>query len=261
MTDIGQSRQENQDYYFIDLMPEQQQAFCVVCDGMGGAKAGNIASEMAANIFSEEVHQRIKPKMKHKQLEQVLENTIAVANALIHKKSKENADYTGMGTTLVGFIASGDLISIVNVGDSRAYLITKHGIDRITQDHSLVEDMVRRGDITREQARVHPNKNLITRALGTAPVVHGDYHSMELESGDIILLCSDGLSNLVSDQEILYEILHGGERENCCERLLSIVNSRGAPDNVTIVLFEAGDMPGQNGMESRAQHSARPDRK
>lgn len=238
LTDTGISRKENQDYYFIDLIEEQRQALCVVCDGMGGAKAGNIASEIAASVFMEEVRQLMRPDMKHSQMESALDSAVTKANAIIYEKSRQSSEYSGMGTTLVGFIVSDKRISVVNVGDSRAYHINESGIRRITRDHSLVEDMVRRGDITQEQARVHPSKNLITRALGTAPSVNGDYHNMELSGGDVILLCSDGLSNIVSDQEILYEVIHGGGLETCCSRLLSIVESRGAPDNVTMVLYE-----------------------
>ena len=238
LTDTGKARQDNQDYFFIDLIPEQKQAICVVCDGMGGAKAGNIASQMSAEIFIDEMRQRLKPEMKRKQMELALEDAITQANAQVYRKSREKREYSGMGTTLVGCVVSQDKISIVNIGDSRAYLINEEGISRITRDHSLVEAMVMRGDLTQEQARQHPGKNLITRAIGTTQIVHGDYYSMGLEKGDIILMCSDGLSNYVSDQEILYEVIHGGAIETCCERLLEIVLSRGAPDNVTITIFE-----------------------
>lgn len=237
LTDKGKSRHENQDYYFIDLVPEEKQAICVVCDGMGGAKAGNIASELSARVFVEEMHQRLKPKMSRRQRETALQDSVTATNELVYRKSREHSELTGMGTTVVGFLASDGQLSIVNVGDSRAYLINEDGIARITRDHSLVEDMVQRGDLTPEQARQHPSKNLITRALGTASTVRGDYYSMDMEPGDVILLCTDGLSNLVSDQEILYEVIHGGELDSCCQRLLNIVAERGAPDNVTVVVF------------------------
>ena len=127
---------------------------------------------------------------------------------------------------------------LLNIGDSRAYHISREGIRRVTRDHSVVEDMVARGDITPEEARNHPRKNLITRALGSEERIRADLYEQALAGGDFLLLCSDGLSNIVTDQEMLYEALHGGAPEDCCQRLLDIAMSRGAPDNVTAVLFE-----------------------
>ena len=128
-------------------------------------------------------------------------------------------------------------VVVSNVGDSRAYHITSDGIRRITRDHSLVENMVERGDITEEEARRQPNKNLITRALGAEPVLLADCFRQSMAPGDYLLLCSDGLSNVVTEQEMLYEVIHGGEDESCCQRLLDIALHRGAPDNVTAVLI------------------------
>ena len=126
---------------------------------------------------------------------------------------------------------------ILNEGDSRAYHINGDGIVLITRDHSLVEDLVERGELTREQARTHPHKNLITRALGAEPVLLADCFRQPLAQGDFLLLCSDGLSNLVTEQEMLYEVIHGGDSESCPQRLLDIALHRGAPDNVTAVLI------------------------
>jgi len=141
-----------------------------------------------------------------------------------------------MGTTLVAALVGEREAVILNEGDSRAYHINQDGIVLITRDHSLVEDLVERGELTREQARTHPHKNLITRALGAEPVLMADCFCKEMVPGDYLLLCSDGLSNVVGEQEMLYEVIHGGEAENCCQRLLEIALNRGAPDNVTAVL-------------------------
>ena len=122
------------------------------------------------------------------------------------------------------------------MGDSRAYRINPDGITQITQDHSLVQMMVDRGEITPEQAKVNPSKNLITRAVGTEPSVICDIFPLKLEKGDYLLLCSDGLTNLLDDQEILFEVVHGGQSDDCCVRLLEIAKKRGAPDNVTCIL-------------------------
>ena len=144
-----------------------------------------------------------------------------------------------MGTTLVAAFADSTEALILNEGDSRAYHISEEdGIRRVTRDHSLVEDLVQRGELTPDQARTHPHKNLITRALGTEPELRTDSFRQSLTKGDFLLLCSDGLSNVVSEQEILYEVVHGGEACTCCRRLLEIALHRGAPDNVTAVLIQ-----------------------
>ena len=144
-----------------------------------------------------------------------------------------------MGTTRVAALADGEEALILNEGDSRAYHLSEEGgIVRVTRDHSLVEDLVQRGELTREQARTHPHKNLITRALGAEPELRADVFRQPLAAGDYLLLCSDGLSNVVSEQELLYEVVHGGEACTCCRRLLEIALHRGAPDNVTAVLIQ-----------------------
>ena len=141
-----------------------------------------------------------------------------------------------MGTTLVAVMVQGKEVVVVNVGDSRAYNVNRNGIRQITTDHSVVQMMVMRGDLTQEQARVYPGKNYITRAIGTEPVVDCDVFHLDVERGDCLLLCTDGLSNILDDQEILFEVVHGVDKEQCCQRLLSIAKNRGAPDNVTSVM-------------------------
>ena len=142
-----------------------------------------------------------------------------------------------MGTTLVAALVRGLRVEIVNLGDSRAYHLGADGIRCVTVDHSLVELMVQRGELTHEQAKNHPSKNLITRAVGTEKQVAADVFSLTAEPGDCLLLCSDGLSNQMADQEILFEVVHGAQKADCCQRLLDIAKSRGAPDNVTSVLI------------------------
>ena len=142
-----------------------------------------------------------------------------------------------MGTTLVAAFFQKDQLTVANVGDSRAYLFNKDGVKSITTDHSLVELMVQRGEITREAAKFHPGKNLITRAVGTEAKVSCDLYHLKLNKGDSVLLCSDGLSNVMSDQEILFEVIHGVNKNDCCQRLMNIANYRGSPDNVTVALI------------------------
>ncbi len=236
-TDVGKQRKENQDAYFIDINYEHRQAICVVCDGMGGANAGNVASKVAIEAFSGRVQGLLRPKRSAEQLKEILQDAIEYANVQVHALSKSDDRFRGMGTTLVAVLISDDHAVVANVGDSRAYFADSDGIYRITRDHSLVEDMVLLGKLTEEQAKDHPNKNVITRAVGTDKSVQVDFYELVLKPDSYLLLCSDGLSNLVSNQEMLYEILHGGDAANCCRRLTEIANARGGFDNITSVLL------------------------
>ena len=236
ITDRGNVRTQNQDYYtIVRFSPEHTLA--VVCDGMGGAKAGNIASRLATEVFVEEVKRTWSEKLDRDALRRMMLDAVELANQAVYENSQLSEDYTGMGTTLVAVLVAGNMAIAVNVGDSRAYLLRTRGIQQITEDHSVVQMMVRRGDITEEEARTHPGKNLITRAIGTEKRVACDIFTLRLEQGDAILLCSDGLSNLLSDQELLFEVVHAVHKERCCQRLIDMAKDRGAPDNVTAVLL------------------------
>ena len=234
LTDRGIVRRENQDSCAYEIIEDGDLAWGVVCDGMGGARAGNVASSMAVELFMRKLEEQGQPGDDPQKW---LKTAAAHANDGVFQKAVEDPDCTGMGTTLVAALAGNGKAVLLNEGDSRAYHITRDGITRITRDHSLVEDMVQRGELTREQARNHPHKNLITRALGAEPVLLADCFEQDVAPGDYLLLCSDGLSNVVTDQEILYEVIHGGEDEACCQRLLDVALHRGAPDNVTVVLM------------------------
>ena len=236
VTDKGAVRQQNQDAYYLSTT-ENGLALAVVCDGMGGAKAGNVASTLAVDAFIEALRDR------HIDMQadpgQVLMNAAELSNSAVFYRASIDPDCAGMGTTMVAALLDKGVAHILNIGDSRCYLITGNGVVKLTRDHSVVEDLVERGEITPEEARLHPRKNLITRALGAEEHIRADLYRQELMEGEYLLLCSDGLSNVVTDQELLYEILHGGAAENCCTRLLQIAMDRGAPDNVTAVLLQA----------------------
>lgn len=237
ITDRGAVRQQNQDCYSI-YTPTEDRCFVIVCDGMGGAKAGNVASKLAAETFLR-VLREVDPQAWGEDPKGLLERCAAAANDAVFRRAITDPDCEGMGTTVVAALVLGGTAYILNLGDSRAYSINERdGIHRVTRDHSLVEDLVSRGEISPEAARVHPQKNLITKALGVVPEIKSDVYEVELHSGDFILLCSDGLSNLMDDQEISYEVLYGGPAEACCERLLKLSMSRGAPDNVTAALLQ-----------------------
>ena len=238
ITHRGMVREENQDAFAVQTLAEDE-LLAVVCDGMGGARAGNIASTLAVETFLELFGQLWNDKQVA--YEQMLESAAAYANEVVHRRSATDEACLGMGTTMVAVLLDGSRAVILNEGDSRAYHITQEDITRVTRDHSLVEDLVLRGDLTPEQARTHPHKNLITRALGAEPQLHADLFVQEVKQGDFLLLCSDGLSNVVSDQEILYEVIHGGPADECCQRLLDIALKRGATDNVTVALIRCGE--------------------
>ena len=237
ITDKGAVRTQNQDGFYLDV-PSEHLAVGVVCDGMGGAKAGNIASLIAVETFVDALQGMQPDGDGEAGPAAVLSRAAETANTAVYHRAVTDPDCRGMGTTMVAALVVEQTAYLLNMGDSRAYHINENGITRLTRDHSVVEDMVARGDITPEEARTHPRKNLITRALGSEERIRADLYEKELQPGDFLLLCSDGLSNIVTDQELLYEAIHGGEPSDCCQRLLHITLSRGAPDNVTAVLFQ-----------------------
>jgi len=232
ITDRGVIREQNQDAFAHKIL-EDGRVLAVVCDGMGGARAGNVASTMAVRHFLDGF---LHPEEEMEDRER-LEQAAVQANRAVFRRASLDAGCAGMGTTLVAVLAGEEMAAVLNEGDSRAYYIAQGTIRRITRDHSLVEDLVQRGELTREQARVHPHRNLITRALGAEPELQADYFRQPLRPGDLLLLCSDGLSNVLTDQELLEEVSRG-EPEDCCQRLLQRALERGAPDNVTAVLIQ-----------------------
>jgi protein phosphatase len=237
ITDTGVARRENQDFYHLELSHAINLAVCVVCDGMGGARSGNVASRVAADTFIADLLLQVKPGMSQKNLRTAMASAVSAANAQVYEKAQTNAGYYGMGTTLVGAVVTPECAVLINIGDSRAYHISGDGIEQISRDHSLVEDLMHRGELSKEEAKHHPSKNLITRALGTDGAVVPDLFVRGMAEGDFLLLCTDGLTNAVEDQEILFEVLHGGDPSFACDRLTNMANSRGGPDNITIVLI------------------------
>lgn len=236
LTDPGCVRKQNQDAYQMERL-DRNNLLCIVCDGMGGAKSGNIASTLAVDVFVEEIRRCWKPGMDQEKTDQMLRSAVKLANFTVYDQSAQFEEFDGMGTTLVAVLVQGRKATIVNVGDSRAYVIDRSGIRQITKDHSLVQLMVDRGELMPEVAKSYPGKNFITRAIGTETTVMCDVFHRELSKGDFLLLCSDGLSNLMDDQEILFEVVHGVNKQHCCKRLLNIAKNRGAPDNVTSILI------------------------
>ena len=236
LTDPGNVRKQNQDAFRMEKL-NHGALLCVVCDGMGGAKSGNIASSLATEVFVEEVCRVWKQGLSQEQIDQMLRRAVKLANFTVYDQAAQFPEFDGMGTTLVAVFIRGRKATIVNVGDSRCYGIDQEGITQITKAHSLAQLMVDRREMTPETSKNFPGKNLITRAIGTEPVIMCDIFHRDLRKGDFLLLCSDGLSNLLDDQEILFEVVHGVNKQQCCKRLLNIAKNRGAPDNVTSVLI------------------------
>ena len=238
LTDTGSVRRDNQDSYAIRV-PDDRMAVAVVCDGMGGAQAGNVASAVAVESFAAAAEDACREELPESDgaWERLAVAACKKANQVVFELSQSNPEYAGMGTTLVGALVLPEKLFVVNVGDSRAYLIRNGEIHQITRDHSLVQLLVSRGELTAEQARVHPKKNLITRALGVDPEVQSDVFCVPAGPGDRLVLCSDGLTNLISDEELL-ETCREGEPETCCRYLMARTLELGAPDNVTIVMAQ-----------------------
>ena len=235
LTDPGCVRKQNQDAYQIEEL-DRNTLLCVVCDGMGGAKSGNIASSLAMDVFVEEIRRTWTPSMNQEKVDQMMLGAAKLANFTVYDQAQQFPEFDGMGTTLVALLIKGKMATVANVGDSRCYGMNRRGIRQITVDHSLVQMMVDRGDLTAEMAKTYPGKNFITRAVGTESTVECDLFHQSISRGDYFLLCSDGLSNMMDDQEILFEVVHGVNKQHCCRRLLDIAKNRGAPDNVTSVL-------------------------
>lgn len=235
LTDKGMVRQQNQDA--CAFQQKDDYAWAVVCDGMGGAAAGDLASTMARDRYESHMACLEDPTL-YSEEEELMVQAAQAANRAVWLKAGTNRAYAGMGTTLVGALVRGSDLWVVNVGDSRAYRISRDAIRQITRDHSVVEELVQHGALTPEEARRHPQRNLITRALGTGKHVKADLFRETVEEGDTILLCSDGLVNEVTDQEILEEVLAGGTAAEICHRLLDRALNAGASDNVTVVLFQ-----------------------
>ncbi len=239
VTDKGKVRSENQDSYIVENCDKRKCVVAVICDGMGGAKAGDLASQLSSKAFVSRIFETlIAPRFFIGNQEKLLRESCDDANGVVYEYSCFDADYNGMGTTLVGGIISRRKAYLVNVGDSRAYHLSKNEIKQVSVDHSYVEELVAMGAITKEEARNHPKKNIITRAIGIDKSVEADYYEVSLRKGEAILLCSDGLSNMVTDDEILAAYKFENSPEDVCRELMTMALDRGARDNVSVVLVK-----------------------
>lgn len=231
-TDRGRVRTDNQDAYFAGKITDDA-VFAVVCDGMGGANAGNVASELAVRHISEYVIRSYRDGMDMTDTEKTLKNAIVSANISLYDKAVNNAELAGMGTTAVAAFVKDGTAVIAHVGDSRIYLVNGE-IKQLTRDHSVVQSLIESGRITPEDAKVHPRKNVITRALGAEENVAVDSDCLNLSNGDTLLLCSDGLTNFLDDKDIL-KVFQNNDISAVAERLVEEANENGGGDNITVV--------------------------
>lgn len=233
-TDIGRVRGVNEDNFLVS--EKEPFPYVIVADGMGGHQAGEVASIMAVDIVENHLHNRLNESMSADTVSDEIRRAFIAANSIIYTYAKNHYKIMGMGTTLtLAMVYKGKLIT-ANVGDSRAYLIGD-GIEQITRDHSYVQELVRRGEITREQAKNHPRKNYITRAVGAEIALKADV-SIRDYNGEKILLCSDGLTNMVDDSEILRVMKNTDSLQHGVQELVDMANAAGGYDNITIAVLE-----------------------
>lgn len=241
ITNIGRKRKTNQDFVYtseksVGSLPN----LFLVADGMGGHKAGDYASKMTVETIVEKAAASAETEP-----ERILSEAISAANTLVYEQAGSAPELEGMGTTVVAATCDGMRLHVANVGDSRLYVANGREVVQITKDHSWVEEMVRRGGIPRAEARNHENKNIITRAVGADENVRADFFTVDLKEGDLILMCTDGLTNMLDDEEIRMILAGSRDIVEQAEGLVRAANERGGSDNISVVLVE----PSEEGKE------------
>ncbi len=235
-TDKGRVRSSNQDAYAVGEFSDEV-VWAVVCDGMGGAAGGNIASALAVKVISDKINASYREKMRDSSIQNMLDSALTAANIEVYDFAEANTELKGMGTTVVCAIVRDGQAFIAHAGDSRAYIISADNDARqVTVDHSVVQDLLSKGKITSEEAEHHPNKNIITRAVGVDKSIKIDFDQIDLEAGDTVLLCTDGLSNYVTNEEMI-DIMSDGKHYAFADRLVNKANENGGGDNITVVII------------------------
>ncbi|ABO66404.1 MULTISPECIES: Stp1/IreP family PP2C-type Ser/Thr phosphatase [Geobacillus] len=235
-TDIGQIREYNEDSGGV-FANQSGQYLAVVADGMGGHRAGDVASAMAVAYLQQQWEQE-RHLSSPTEAEQWLKSHIAVANERLLRHALSHPECQGMGTTVVVAICTSSFVTIAHIGDSRCYLLNQNGIQQLTDDHSLVNELVKSGQISKEDAEHHPRKNVLLRALGTEPAVKIDVKTVSIDEDDMLLLCSDGLSNKVPEADIVHILTSGGTLEEKAEALIDLANERGGEDNISLAVID-----------------------
>lgn len=234
VSDIGKRRKLNQDYVYTSEQPVGPVPnLFIVADGMGGHNAGDLASRLAVNTIVEVI-----AASQEKELEDMFEAAIELANRKVYDHACRNPELEGMGTTVVAATCSDGMLFVASVGDSRLYVVGRHGMKQVTRDHSWVEEMVRRGGLGKEEARNHPDRNIITRAVGAEEKVKPDFFRVELKEGDMVLMCTDGLTNMLEDEEIRMALDGARDLVEQAETLVRRANENGGRDNISVILIQ-----------------------
>lgn len=235
-TDIGLVRSTNQDAFSYQVIGEDI-GYALVCDGMGGANGGNVASQTAVRVISENLYKGIRPNLTLNSVKNLLEGSVAAANTEVYRQSLESEELKGMGTTMVCAFVLGETVCISNIGDSRAYLFDGETLQRLTVDHSIVQEMLENGEISELEAKNHPRKNLITRAIGISQSIADDYFEYDIKKGQKLLLCTDGLTNHLENFEITAILSETSDEEQTIENLITLAKENGGSDNITVILI------------------------
>ena len=234
VTDIGRTRMVNQDYVFSCLEPVGNLPnLFIVADGMGGHQAGDFASSYSVKKVLESVSLSL-----HKHPHKIFQDAIRYANKELIEKSKSNPELKGMGTTMVALTIVGDKAYVANVGDSRLYYMEEQ-LTQITIDHSLVQEMIRIGELTKEDARNHPDKNIITRAVGAVKDIHVDFFEFTIAQSSMLLMCSDGLSNMVADEQLAVLLKSAKTPEKIAKKMIETANKNGGKDNIAVIVINS----------------------
>ncbi|HHW66771.1 Stp1/IreP family PP2C-type Ser/Thr phosphatase [Defluviitalea raffinosedens] len=236
--DKGKHRENNEDAIFIyDSQFGCLPNLYIVADGMGGHRAGEYASSLAIQSFCDYVHEHRNDVISNDNIQEFLTNAIAHTNNIVFEKAMQNELYKGMGTTFLVAVLMEDIIHVAHVGDSRLYIIGKDEIHQLTLDHSFVEEMVRKGTISEEEALNHPKRHAITRAVGTNPTVDVDVYTSKIEEESIILMCSDGLSNMLNNEEIIHIVKIKDNLDEIAQTLVDKANENGGLDNISVIII------------------------
>lgn len=238
-SDIGKRRKQNEDSFRFGMLDDGV-VWAVVCDGMGGVNGGSVASSEATYMISKKIEKCYNKLMGEKSLENLLLSAVTAANVTVFDEAEADSALSGMGTTCVCCIIKDGYACIAHVGDSRAYIVSDGEIKQITKDHSLVQEMLDNGEITKEQFINHPNKNIITRALGVGEKIEIDFDNLVLSEGDVLILCTDGLSGCVSDESML-QAVQDTEFSLLSGELVNRANENGGRDNITVVAIKNED--------------------
>ena len=235
-SDVGLVRKSNEDACRCGTFSDHA-GWAVVCDGMGGVNGGNVASSVAVENISQAILSGYREGMDGEQIREMIASAISGANGTVHSLAGADASLAGMGTTVVAVILANGTAHVAHAGDSRAYLISHEDIRQLTTDHSMVQEMVEKGDLTAQEAKTHPQKNIITRALGVESSIRVDFSEIPVGGGDRLLICTDGLTNYLDEDQIFRFSQELGAQE-LTERLVALAKSAGGGDNITVVVLE-----------------------